>query len=384
MANIQSAKVSVILDQPFFGALLCHLKFQEDTTGQVKTAATDGTRLVYSPSYVASLSHSELVGLLCHEVMHCAAGHPWRRDARDARQANIAMDMAINPLIAEAGMTLPQGGVMPADYGLAEGNSFEWYYDRIPSPPPDQEPAPGGCEDSPSSEPSQGPSNGDDSGQGDTEADGDSGPSMTEADWKEKVRQAAIQAKQRGDKSAGIDRFASQVTESKVDWKDVLRRFVQQAAKSDYTWTRPNSRYIGQDIYLPALHSEDMPGIAIAVDTSGSMDDIALAKAKAEVLAVIEETSPARVDVFYADARVARHDTFEKGDTVVFSPAGGGGTAFAPVFEAAGALEETPKCLIYISDLCGSFPDTDHGIPTLWVTDGDLTAPIGETIRIQY
>jgi predicted metal-dependent peptidase len=179
-----------------------------------------------------------------------------------------------------------------------------------------------------------------------------------------------------------MDRFATAAAQSKIDWKSALRKFVEQAAKADYSWSHPSRRYASMGLYLPGLHSESCPGIAIGVDTSGSMDDIALAKAKAEVIAVMDEVQPDFVEIMYADARVARVDRFERGEEIVFQPAGGGGTDFRPVFEHVDGMEEKPACIIYITDLYGSFPEGSD-IPTLWVTDTDQSAPFGDTLKIE-
>lgn len=370
-SKMSQAKTAIVLDQPFFGSLVCNLKFTEDTT--CDTAWTDGTTLGYNPAYVDSLTHAELVGLVCHETLHCASGHPFRRDAREIRKWNVACDVAINQVITDAGMTLPKGSLTASVD--QKGKSAEWIYDRLPDMPPDPNGqggnAPGEVRDSPGNP----DGNGDGDGQGQ-----DTGNS--EQDWQQITKQAAQQAKAMGSLPAGLSRFAKDATQPKVDWKAVLRKFVQQNAKSDYTWSRPSSRYASQDIYLPSLQSEDMPAIAIAVDTSGSMDDTALAKAKAEVLAVMNETNPIRVDVFYADARVASHDVFERGEDIVFKPVGGGGTDFRCVFDAISRFEDMPVCLIYITDLCGTFPDTPCDMPVLWVTDTNLTAPFGDTVRM--
>lgn len=363
--KLSAAKTSVVLDHPFFGALVCNLKFAEDTS--CDTAWTDGTTLGYNPEYIDTLQHGELVGLLVHEVMHCAAGHPWRRDGREAKKWNVAADYAINGVIKEAGISLPAGSLDPT--GDQVGKSSEYIYDRLPDMPPDPNGGgggvPGEVRDSPT-----------------PDADNPDDDTMSEGQWQEITRNAAVQAKSRGQLPASLDRFAKQAAVSRVDWKATLRKFVQENARADYSWTRPSSRYISQGIYLPGLKSEDMPAVAIGVDTSGSMDDISLAKAKAEVIAVMDETKPTRVDVLYADARVASHDTFERDEEIVFKPAGGGGTDFRPVFEAIEAMEEKPACVIYITDLCGTFPNVAPEIPTLWVTDTDLIAPFGETIKM--
>ena len=58
-----------------------------------------------------------------------------------------------------------------------------------------------------------------------------------------------------------------------VDWRDVLRAFVAAAACNDYSWSRPNRRFVWQGLYLPGLHSEDIGEVVIAIDTSGSVGD---------------------------------------------------------------------------------------------------------------
>jgi predicted metal-dependent peptidase len=96
----------------------------------------------------------------------------------------------------------------------------------------------------------------------------------------------------------------------------------------------------------------------------------------------MDETKPTRIDVLYADARVAKVDTFERDEDIEFRPAGGGATDFRPVFEAIAAMDEQPVCIIYITDLCGTFPQEASEIPTLWITDTDLVAPFGETVKM--
>lgn len=373
--KITAAKVDAILSPElcFFGSLLCNLKFTEDAT--CDTAWTDGTSLGFNPTFIDSLPHAEVVGLLAHEVMHCAGAHPYRRDNREPKRWNIACDYAINDILTDSGIKLPNGSLKcPAEF---KGKSAEWIYDRLPASPEGgqggkgdgqgDDMAPGEVRDSPSP---------------DTDEEGKpTEDTMSESEWNEAARQAAQSAKQRGKLPAGMDRFSKSKAQAAVDWKSALRKFVQQNAKTDYTWTRPSYRYISQDLYLPAMHSEDMPRIAVGVDTSGSIDAVALAQAQAEIISIMDEVSPAAVDVFYCDARVAKHDVFERGEEIIFKPAGGGGTDFRPVFEAVEEMEEKPACIIYITDLYGSFPDGSD-IPTIWATDGDMVAPFGETIKI--
>ncbi len=70
--------------------------------------ATDGVSIYYNPGYVETLNASELAGVLAHEVMHPALQHHTRRGGRNPKRWNMACDYAINPLLIDAGITLPK------------------------------------------------------------------------------------------------------------------------------------------------------------------------------------------------------------------------------------------------------------------------------------
>lgn len=374
--KLMGARTALVLDQPFFGVLALQLALKEDTTQE--TAWVDGETLGYNPAFVESLSHAELLGIVAHEVMHCAAGHPWRRDAREPKRWNEACDFAINQLLVESGFTLPGDALLDATYA---GKSAEWIYDRLPAPPPESQ---GGDEDGPES-------GEDESGDGQAQKPSSLGEvrdcptesEKSEAEWAQSVQQAAAAAKARGALPGGAERFASDAVAPKVDWRSALRRFVQQCSSSDYAWTRPNRRYLAQGLYLPSLHSETLGSIAIAIDTSGSIDQVLLDQFRAEVQTIADEMRPSRVHVLYCDAQVNRQDVFERDDVIEFNPAGGGGTDFCPVFDELEKLEEPPVCLVYLTDLEGSFPEITPDVETLWVTTGTTIAPFGETIEVK-
>ena len=42
-----------------------------------------------------------------------------------------------------------------------------------------------------------------------------------------------------------------------------------------------------------------------------------------------------------------------------------------------------PACLVYLTDLQGTFPDKPPDYPVLWVTTTDQEAPWGETVRLE-
>src|SRR6516162_11498130 len=104
--RIQKARTTLLRDHPFFGTLLFRLGGKASRS--VATMATDGVSLFYNPEFVDSLNAAELAGVLAHEVMHPALQHHTRRDDRDQARWNMACDFAINPILLDAGLTLPK------------------------------------------------------------------------------------------------------------------------------------------------------------------------------------------------------------------------------------------------------------------------------------
>src|SRR5206468_2698134 len=91
-------------------------------TWDVDTVAVDGRELRYNPWFVTDLQTEELVGVLAHEAMHCALAHMSRRGTRDLVLWNIACDLAINPLLLDAGIKLPDCRLMPSGPRLDGAN----------------------------------------------------------------------------------------------------------------------------------------------------------------------------------------------------------------------------------------------------------------------
>jgi predicted metal-dependent peptidase len=355
LRRVVAARTALLLDPrtAFFGALTMRLRLE--VSDEVPTAATDGARIVFNEEFCAPLSDSALRGLLVHEVMHVANGHPWRRDARDPKRWNIACDYAINGELVACGFELPAGGLLDPQY---TGKPSEWIYDRLPAELPEEQP--GGVLDA----------------SGDEDA-------PTEADWKVAVQQAAQVCAARGELPAGLKRFAEKAAAPRADWRSALLRFVQLAARDDYTWRRPAARYVSHGLYLPSLRSERMGRLAVAIDVSGSVDAVLLSQFAAELQSILDDCRPEAIDVLYCDARIQRRDSFGPGDSVQLEACGGGGTDFRPVF--AELEDEQPVALVYLTDLYGTFPPHAPDYPVLWgVTDDAPTgAPFGELVAVQ-
>ena len=378
--KMTAARTALVLEQPFFGALALSLKMSPDPGCQ--TAWVDGRTLGYEPAFIESLTHEQRTALIGHEVMHCALGHPWRREGRSPKRWNVACDKAINTELQAAGFTLPPD----AHYSQGDevGKSAEWIAARLPDEGDGDGQGKG-----------QGDGAGDGQGNGQakpdplgevrdapTGADADGTPEPTEQEWKQRAAGAAQQAKLQGMLPGGMDRLVQQALRPRVDVRSLLLRFFSERSTGDYSWTRPNPRYLCQGLYLPALESKSLGEISVMVDTSGSVDETSLSYARAIVESVIDECAPLAVTVYYADAKVCKVDRFEQGEPLTWQPAGGGGTDFRPAQEAI-EREGSAVCALCITDLYGTFPSIAPALPVLWLsTTEGMQAPFGETVYI--
>ena len=371
--KLKRARTKLVLSHPFFGCMLLSCRMIE--TNQVPTAATDGRDLYYNSAFIGKLKHEELMGLLAHEVMHKVFMHAFRRKSRNSKLWNIACDYAINLILSDENFILPEGGLLDEKY---REMSADVIYNKILEE----------AMDNASGKRKQEGNGGDGDGEGQEAAieiylDSldevpdhlkEKAQQLTpaeqhelESDIKTQIAQAAQQAKQAGKLPGAISALVGELLKPKVDWKKALRDFIQQTAKTDYTFRRPNRRTLVHDLYLPSMTGDEMPNIVIAFDTSGSIYGAQKTTAVfvSEINSIIEDCCPAKVDVVYADSMVCHTQELDKHETLVPELEGGGGTAFSNTFKWIDNLDEKPAAILYFTDLYVSdFGQTD--IPTLW------------------
>jgi predicted metal-dependent peptidase len=391
--RLTAARAALVLDHPFFGALALRMDIQEETRGRTRTMATDGRSVFYHKDFVTGCSDQELVGLLAHEVMHPAMQHHTRRGDRDPKLWNEAGDYAINPILTEAGFVLPGTPLLDPEY---RGMTAEQIYEVLKESRAGEEDE-GIPEDAEINNTKDGDSTAQDSGNGteDPSADRNSDAverpgtvldapdaAQQEAEWQVAVKQATQAAQMMGQLPGGIALAVEEVMRPRVDWKSILRRFVQQSATADYSWRMPNRRYIAGGLYLPELRSESMPTLIVVVDSSASTQAV-LPTFKVELQSIVEECQPESTIVIMADATVQRVDEFQRGDPIEFNVEGFGGTDFRPAFDHVDREQWNPACLIYLTDADGIYPDEPYPYPTLWaITVPDRQTPWGETVYI--
>lgn len=344
------ARSQLLLTQPFFGVLALRLKLVENNA--IPTLAVDGKTIFYNEGFITRLSNSLTKSAMAHEVMHCVLDHISRRQGREPKRWNHAGDYALNQILKDSGFEIGQGWLLDPQY---KGMTADQIYDKLPKDP-----------------------------EGDALDDimpgtGDPGDGV---DWKVATVQAAAEAAKQGNLPGSLKRFVDEITAPQINWRDQLRQFITQISKDDYSWTRPNKRYLGMGFYMPSLYSESMGDIVVAVDTSGSIDEETLNTFAAEVKAIVASVRPSTTHVVYCDAEVNHVDTFSPNDELTFEMHGGGNTCFTPVAEYISDNLLRPECVVYLTDGYGGYPEPQEQ-PWLWCMTSDVVAPFGETIKIK-
>jgi predicted metal-dependent peptidase len=391
--RIQKARTTLLLDHPFFGSLLFRLKGRENRA--IPTMATDGVSLYYNPAFVDTLNSATLAGVLAHEVMHPALQHHLRRSGRDSRRWNEACDYAINPLLLDSGLTLPEGVLVDLRF---RGMSAEQIYSLRDA---EAQPQSGG-QSEPNADAGTGANNAPEK-QGNPDSPSapvtESGvgqvldaplpdkqtPSVEEQarEWSVAVNQAVTLSKQAGKAPAGLARTLEGTAEAAVDWRELLRRLWSDTIPADSSWMRPNRRHIWAGLYLPGVVREGVGEIAIAVDCSGSVNARQLRLFEAEIRSILEGQRPQCVHVLYFDTEVHKVNTYQAGEQVHLNPVGGGGTDFGPCFDWLEDHGIQPQTLVFLTDLYGAFPDDAPAYPVLWASTGSRHAPFGSVIPMQ-
>jgi len=380
--KVKKARVGLLLDQPFFGSLLTRLKMIEKPNSNI--IATDGENIFYDPILMDSYSLPVVKGILAHETMHPAFLHHCRGKGKDHETWNKACDYAINDIILKANLELPKDILYNSQF---KNMSAEEIYNIIYKSSNDS--------DKNGEKQEQGKGQNTSNNMSNSSQNKDKIPkwgdviqskekSKQEVDWKTSFKQAMSFAEQQGKTPGGMERFIKEVINPEVPWETILRDFVDRTARNDYSFKRPNARYIQSGFYLPSLISNELPEIVIAIDTSGSISDKDIAKAEGE-LQSISDLFNTTIKVLYCDSHLHEDkiQEFQSNDVIKLKPFGGGGTSFIPVFDYISKNEE-PSCLIYFTDMYGSFPNYTPDYPVLWINtgNGNNKPPFGEYFKI--
>lgn len=364
--RVTRAREELIFDCPWYGMPSMRLGMIEDPA--VNTMCTDGQVIRWNPTWVAGCTNKRLKTTIAHEVAHCLYLHMFRMDGKDHDTWNQATDYVINGhLKKDSNMDVggdwlydPQFDGWNAERVYAFLRNQQQKNEDNGTPNPEKGQGPGDI--SPAPAPSDDQSN-------------------TEGDWAIAAEESTSIARKAGVLPSGAAEQMKAEHMTPDDWKQRLAEFVQNLQPSDYTFMRPNRRFIWQGMILPGLLKESLPYIGIAVDTSGSTSALRRAFA-AHVSSIAKDARPEYIRVVYCDSKVQGEQTFEPDDEITMNVRGGGGTALQPAIDAF--RDDPPACLIYLTDYYSSDIPQDPGYPVLWAVPAHLrpTVTFGEVVGI--
>ena len=126
--KIAAARVWLLKEKPFFGVLARALRVEPTLAVPAFRLGPDD-RLRVNALVVLELRFPLLCARLAHLCLHAALGAFVRRTTRDPLRWNVAHDLAIDPLLRAAGLTVSAG--LPS-FELPPGASAEEYYAQLP------------------------------------------------------------------------------------------------------------------------------------------------------------------------------------------------------------------------------------------------------------
>ena len=388
------ARVGLLLRHPFFGNMATRMKVQH-CDDWCPTAATDGRNLYYNTQFFNALSNKEIEFVIAHEILHCVFDHIIRRDDRDPQVYNIACDYIVNNTlvrdkIGEAVKMIP----IFQDWKY-EGWSSEEVYDDIHKKYDKEELERLGelLDEHVDWEKPQ-------SGKG-KEAKGKGGkgqrPTYTK-DQLKKIRDeikenmiSAAQAAGAGNVPGEVERMIKELTEPKMNWREILRQQIQATIRNDYTFSRPSRKGWHTGVILPGMNFDQQIDCAVGIDMSGSIGNEQAKVFLTEVKGIMDEFKEYNLKIWCFDTKVYNEQDFSSTDgedITSYVPMGGGGTEFDCNWDYMKENDIQPKKFIMFTD---GYPWSSWGdenyCDTVFVIHGNhdrsLMAPFGTTCHYE-
>jgi predicted metal-dependent peptidase len=383
--RIKKAHIAIMQHKQFCafsGILACG---KVEVTTDIPTACTDGWNVKYNPEFVERVMPTDpkLRLLVLHEAMHKAYRHltVWKYlSKQNPKLANIAMDHFVNLSLTDtdAGsgfLEMPSEGIQPNP--KYRGWSVLQIYTDLESEDeddPERPDGPGGFDE----HDFDGPPN-----DGDTPSDQEIENEIGRA-----LRQGEMIRKQRSKGgSGGEDGLFGDLLAPKVDWRKALRDFITEtcSGRDESSWSRPNRRFLADDVYMPTMMGTTLRELVAGFDTSGSVfNSPEMTRFVTEFTTIVEQVKPSKIHVIYWDTEVVGHQTFEDGQFAVqdLKIKGGGGTDGSVLFDYLRDKKLKPDAIVQFTDgYVGDWGNTD--VPTLWAITTDMKAPFGTTIHLE-
>jgi len=397
--RIVVARVGLLLRHPFFGNMATRLRIKA-ADDWLPTAAVDGRNLYFNTQFFNAMSDSEIKFVIAHEILHCVFDHLTRREDRDPILHNIAADYIVNnllvrdrigekPKIVDCFQDFKYDGWMSEEvyddlFKEAEKNGKE-FLEQLGELLDEHIDWEGDDEGEGEGKPKE--------GEQDSDKVSKKKPKYSKEELK-KIRDeikegmmSAAQAAGAGNVPAEIARMIKDLTEPKMNWREILRQQIQSTIRNDYTFSRPSRKGWHTGAILPGMNFAETIDICIGLDMSGSIGDDQARDFLSEVKGIMEEYKDYKIKIWCFDTEVYNEADFEADggeDLLGYEIMGGGGTDFDVNWTYMKNNDITPKKFIMFTDgyPWGSWGDEDY-CDTVFIIhsnrDKNLEAPFGVT-----
>jgi predicted metal-dependent peptidase len=367
------------------------------------TAAVDGRNLYYNTQFFNAMSNKEIEFVVAHEILHMVFDHLGRRDDRNPMLYNIAADYIVNntlvrdrigekPKIVDCFQDFKYDGwtseeVYDELFKEAEKNGEEFLKqlgEMLDEHLDNEDDGDGG-------EP------GEEGKDANGNAVSKSKPKYSKEEMKQikdEIKEAMINAAQTagaGNVPAGVQRMIKELTEPKMNWRELLRQQIQSTIKSDYTFSRPSRKGQMTGAILPGMNFADTIDICIALDMSGSIGDAQAKDFLGEIKGIMDEYKDYNIKLWCFDTAVYNEQDFSADsgeDLTEYEIFGGGGTDFMANWEYMKEQDIQPKKFIMFTDgyAWDSWGDEDY-CETIFIIHShhnkELQAPFGITAHYE-
>ena len=388
--KLTTARVGLLLKAPFFGNMATRMRLIE-SSDWCPTAATNGRDFMYNTEFVKKLSVKKLEFLFAHEICHAIFDHFGRCGSRDRQLANIAQDYAVNQILVDEriGEKITEVKICydPKYRGLAWEEIYDILWDKAEKiSMPGLLKQLGDLLDEHINEDGSGPGK-----EGDKDGKGKPG-GMTKEEAQEirdEIKEAMIQsaaAAGAGKVPAGIQRMIKNMTEPKIDWRELVRQEIQSIVRNDYSFQRVNRKSMHSGAILPGMKEATTIDIGISIDMSGSIGQEDATVFLSEVKGIVDQYEDFKINLWCFDTAIYNHQEFTQDNSeelFEYEPEGGGGTDFEANWEFMKEQGIQPKKFIMFTDgyPCGGWGDEDY-CDTIFIVKGntEAEAPFGQTV----
>jgi predicted metal-dependent peptidase len=393
------ARVGLLLRHPFFGNMATRL-IVKHCDDWCPTAATDGRHLYYNTQFFNALSNKEIEFVIAHEILHCVFDHIVRREDRIPILHNIACDYIVNNTLVRDRIGEMVKLVQCYQDFKYDGWTSEAVYDDLFKKAEEN-----GqeylkqlgdlldehvdWEEAPDNENNKKSANG--------KGGENQRPTYTKEELK-KIRDeikenmiSSAQAAGAGNTPAEVQRIIKELTEPRMNWRELLRQQIQSTIRNDYTFSRPSRKGWHTGAVLPGMNFMDTIDVAIGLDMSGSIGDHQAKDFLGEIKGIMEEYKDYNIKLWTFDTAVYNEADFSADggeDLLDYDIQGGGGTDFECCWEYMKEHNITPKKFIMFTDgyPFGSWGDADY-CETVFIIHGhhdkNTKAPFGVTAHYE-